>query len=86
MSTIRSYFLRGFATTTQRTDLSALWHNVISLSTRIADIIEVHIFKASVHNLTAIVMVHLFNGSVLILMTRGQMGFEGYSVCYVLCF
>ena len=27
-------------------------------------------------------MVHLFNGSVLVLMTRGQTGFEGYSVCY----
>ena len=27
-------------------------------------------------------MVHLFNGSVLILMTRGQTGFEGTSVCY----
>ena len=27
-------------------------------------------------------MVHLFNGSVLILMTCGQTGFEGYSVCY----
>ena len=46
---------------------------------RIADIVEdfiqvqkyiVYIFKASVHNLKAIVMVHLFNGSVLILMTR----------------
>ena len=30
----------------------------------------------------AIVMVHLFNSSVLILMTRGQTGFKGYSVCY----
>jgi hypothetical protein len=53
---------------------------------RIADIVEdfiqvqkyiVHIFKACVHNLIAIVMVHLFNDSVLILMTRGQTGFEG---------
>jgi len=60
---------------------------------RIADIVEdfiqvqkyiVYIFKASVHNLKAIVMVHLFNGSVLILMTRGQTGFEGYSVYYAL--
>jgi len=57
----------------------------------IADIVEdfiqvlkyiVYIFNGSVHNLKAIVMVHLFNGSVLILMTRGQTGFEGYSVCY----
>src|SRR5262249_7649691 len=58
---------------------------------RIADIVEdfiqvlkyiVYIFKAFVYNLKAIVMVHLFNGSVLILMTRGQTGFEDYSVCY----
>jgi hypothetical protein len=27
-------------------------------------------------------MVHLFNGSVLIPMTRGHTGFEDYSVCY----
>ncbi len=27
---------------------------------------------------------HMFNGSVLVLMTRGQTGFESYSVCYAL--
>jgi hypothetical protein len=38
----------------------------------------VYIFKVSVHNLTR----HCDGSFVLILMTRGQTGFEGYSVCY----